>query len=327
MDNKEPEINEDIALEEIEGSVSSDVEAVDTELDASAVIDSVWEDEDSKKTSDAGTEDDAEREDEEDKDASEETAAAQGKSYKRKYKIDLSEYEGKEIPDEVFKKLPFGLKCKHDLVIACCLLMIVFVVIGAGLYYFMSAPLLKSFDYTYDEFLEKLYASETHSQYLSSWGFKVSNTTYTVNGLIPDTSDYSEVVNNVKLQDLTKIRSEMGLKTFKSDVLCARDCGLMGAVRNSDDKLVYLRFLAKYDDVSTNPAFITYYYTTVFETIFPDLNSVSAGALVSETLRNLEGGDTGYLINDDYAFRIMLGKLDGTVYVALDITPKENVVS
>ena len=288
MDNKELNINEDIALEETEGSVSSAVEAVDTELDASAVIDSVWEDEDSKKTSDDGTEDEAEREDEEDKDAPE--TAAQGKSFKRKNKIDLSEYEGKEIPDEVFKKLPFGLKCKHDLVIACCLLMIVFVVIGAGLYYFMSAPLLKSFDYTYDEFLEKLYASETHSQYLSAWGFKVSNTTYTVNGLIPDTSDYSEVVNNVKLQDLTKIRSEMGLKTFKSDVLCARDCGLMGAVRNSDDKLVYLRFLAKYDDVSTNPAFITYYYTTVFETIFPDLNSVSAGALVSETLQNLEGG-------------------------------------
>ena len=323
MDKKETEINEENIVEEALDPVETeaagnDAETVsDEELDASAIVDSVWEDDQVSGTSDIADEADME----------EATEKRSSKPMKRRKTYDLSEYEGKEIPDDVFRKLPFSEKLKHDLVLPLCLALIVFIFAGAMLYYFMSAPSVKTFGYTYDEFLNRFYASETYEGYLSAWGLKVDKTNYTLNGFIPDTSDNSEIVNDVKLHDLSKIRNDIGLKTFSSEITNARDCQILGAVRNSDNQLAYIRFLAKYDDVSTNPAFITYFYTTVFETVFDDMSFVDASMIVNDTLNQFTGGDTGYIIKDDYAFRLMLGKYEGTVYVALDITPNENAVA
>ena len=339
MDNKE---NEDINIEEkksVEDVVSNMVDEANEDLDMfkEIVVDGegfkedVASDVNEEVSAQASEDDDAGDPDEKDEGVGEDeinramevvtTSKRKRDKAKKEPRLYAEDYKGKEVPDDDFKRFSFFDKCKKDPVIPVCILLIIALIVGAVLYYLIPMLGMKSFGFTLGQFTDRFVTTQIYSDGMKTWNFEFTDTHYQMTAL---TSTSSADSANGKLLDLSKMLDKAGVKYFDCDVSSSYDSDLLGCVSPLDDQLIYLRALSKYEDVASNPHYVTYYFATIYQTVFPSLSAKDAVDLSTEMLTNYDGSNE-YTLMGDIACRIVMGTYNGTNYVAMDMTPRQNV--
>ena len=243
------------------------------------------------------------------------------KAKEKKARLYAEDFKGKKVDDETFSRFSFVDKCKKDPVIPVCIVLILALIIGAVLYYIVPMLGMKTFGFTFGQFTDRIYTTSMYDDAMRTWNYEIKDTRYQLTPLV---SSSSSEADGEKLLDLSKMLDKPGVKYFDSDISSTYDSDLLGCVSPMDDQLIYLRALSKFDDVAETPHYVTYYYATVLQTVFPALSNENAVDVATEMLSGYNGSKEFKLMGD-VACRIVMGTYNGTNYVAMDLTPRENV--
>ena len=333
MDNKENEDINNENIKSVEDVVSDMVDEANQDLDMfkEVVIDDYHKaPEEPKDTeykvaevSEDDEEDDYTPDEEEINRAMEVVSTSKRKRAKKEKKprIYYSDVKGQEITDDMFRRFSFIDKCRKDPVIPICILIIIAIIAGAVLYYVIPMFGNKTFGFTLKHYNDRFVTTQMYADAMRTWNYEVVDTHYQMSGL--SNSSASEA-NGDTLLDLSQMLDKTGVKYFDSNIKSTYDADLIGCVSPLNDEIVYMRAMAKFEDVSENPHFVTYYFASVLQTIFPALGSQDAIDVASEMLSGYSGSKE-YTLMGTVACRVVMGTYNGTNYVAMDLTPKENV--
>ena len=98
---------------------------------------------------------------------------------------------------------------------------------------------------------------------------------------------------------------------------------LTASSRKSDGKLTSLRFVTKY---AGDPTYMSYYYASVLEALYDDLDPTSAVNVLATLLQEFNIDTQGkYTVMGDYAFRLMYLPVNNGNYFAFDVVPASGV--
>ena len=226
-----------------------------------------------------------------------------------------------ENTNEEFDKLSFIDKCKKDPIIPASFILAFLAIVGAAIYFVLPyrTPAMKI---TLEEFKESYESTEMYNNLFINFGLDISPVTYidTANVSTEGFAGYYPDDNFGEL-NMTEFESDRDYfqVTLNSDIITL----MQGSSRKSDGKLTSLRFITKYGG---DPTWMSYYYASVLEALYTDLDPTSAVNVIATILQEFDINTQGkYTVMGDYAFRLMYLPANGGNYFAFDVVPASSV--
>ena len=292
MDNKENENLENIANETAEEIASNEetvteetVEEVSSDIEASEIVDEVWEKD----------------EDDEEGDDLEESEDSEGPAMK--------------APKDKAKK-------RSDAIVTIGILLLVAVVAVGFIFWMIPIIGVTSFGCSAEDYFAKVKNIPSYQAVEDLSSISIDKINYQ-NGVLNSTITEDELKKG--LSDLSEtLPKQYFLKYFDCDVSSTVPADIVGCYRMTDGELVYVRFMAQFDAEHQNYSFMLYYFAAALQSVFPDLSTDEASALY-EQLMNSGSGHSDYIIRGNYAYRLSFGKYNDATYISMDLTPAANI--
>ncbi|MCR4689198.1 MAG: hypothetical protein K5745_06545 [Saccharofermentans sp.] len=215
---------------------------------------------------------------------------------KRVKKIKEAKNTGKPKAEDTDTTSFFG-KIRHDPLIMVCIILAVVFVFGAAIYFILPYARNHSLGVTYDEFYEQYKQTDIYVNLLSKIGTTFQQPEY----FTPDDGAKSD------------------LDYFTTLVDSGYGTSIIGSSRKVDGEIVAIRAYAQYGNGTENFTFLTYYFASFFQTIYPGLTTDEAVTLSNGALSTFDTSGL-FIIRGEYAYRVIYDQSDdGTPFFGLDI--------
>lgn len=214
----------------------------------------------------------------------------------------IKEQKQKKAPAQEDPKTFLG-KIRKDPMIMVCIILAVAFVFGAAIYFVLPYAKNHSLGMTYDEFQQQYEGTDIYVNLLSRIGTTFRSPEY----FTPDE----------------------GAKKDLDYFTCLIDSGygtsIIGSSRKVDGKLVAIRAYAQYGNGTENFTFLTYYFASFFQTVYPELSTDEALALSNGALSTFDTSGL-FIVRGEYAYRVVYDQAaDGTPFFGLDIVHKSTL--
>ena len=207
----------------------------------------------------------------------------------------IKDSKKKDVPEEV--PTTFFGKIRRDPVILVCLILAVMFLFGAIIYFILPYARNHSLGMTYDEFYQEYTNTDIYVNLLSKIGTTMDQPEY----FVPDDG------------------AKKDLDYFTCLINSGYGTSLIGSSRKVDGELVALRAYAQYGNGVENFTFLTYYFASFFQVVYPGMTTDEALNLSNGALSVFDTSGL-FIVKDDYAYRIVYNQAeDGTPFFGLDI--------
>ena len=218
---------------------------------------------------------------------------------------------------EEFKNLSFIDKCKKDPVIPVCFALAFLAIVGAVIYFALPyrTPAMKI---TLDDFKEKYESTEMYKSLFVNFGLDISPVHYVDTTATPDLN-YLGFYSDENFGELNMTEFDPECDYFQAALNTELITLMQGSSRKADGKLTSLRFITKY---AGDPTYMSYYYASVLDALYEDLDPTSAVNVLATLLQDFNiDTQGGYTVMGEYAFRLMYLPVNNGNYFAFDVVP------
>lgn len=218
---------------------------------------------------------------------------------------------------EEFKDLGFVDKCKKDPVIPVCFVLAFLAIVGAVIYFALPfrTPAMKL---TLEDFKQRYESTEMYYNLFVKFGLDISPVNYVDTTVAPDLT-YLGFYSDESFGELSMTEFDPDCDYFQAALNTELITLMQGSSRKADGKLTSLRFITKYGG---DPTYMSYYYASILEALYDDLDPTSAVNVLATLLQEFNiDTQGGYTVMGDYAFRLMYLPANGGNYFAFDIVP------
>ena len=218
---------------------------------------------------------------------------------------------------EDFKSLSFVDKCKKDPVIPVCFVLAFLAVVGAVIYFVLPLR-TPAMNITLADFKEKYESTEMYGNLFVNFGLDISPVHYIDTTAVPDLN-YLGFYSDESFGELSMTEFDPDCDYFQAALNTELITLMQGSSRKADGKLTSLRFITKYGG---DPTYMSYYYASVLEALYDDLDPTSAVNVLATLLQEFNiDTQGGYTVMGDYAFRLMYLPVNNGNYFAFDVVP------
>ena len=223
-------------------------------------------------------------------------------------------------PSKPHKKGFFNVlidKSKKDPVIPVTIVLIIAAVVFAVCYFVVPALGVKTLGFTVDELRVNYLQGELYLDNLAPYDFSIPEVTYQETMQIALTANAENNKNSDKLQYFSAGINNTGV-SFST--------AIQGSQKKSDGKITALRVIVEFPDgvdSSTYFSFLSLYFGSYIQAVFPDVSAQDASSLAMDALSGIS--NQSYIIRGDIAYKVSIVNTDTVRFVTLDFLPADNI--
>ena len=245
---------------------------------------------------------------------------------KKENKAKAKEQEAKEASEEGEVSKPeaksgffhtFIAKSKKDPIIPLCVLLIFASLIFAVCYFVIPKLGTKTLGFTVDELRVNYLQGDLYLNNLAPYDFSIPDVTYQETMQIALTATAE---NNKKSDKLDYFSAGI------SNTAVSFNTAIQGSQRKSDGKITALRVIVEFPDgvdTSSYFNFLSLYFASYIQAVFPDVSSTDASQLAMDALSSISGQT--YMVRGEVAYRVSIVNTDTVRYVTLDFLPADKI--